>query len=89
MLHLGSDGITIEAREMERMCRIKGGKPMKKISRIIAGLMLAAAVVFFWYAGNHPEAGFPWSNTVTYVLYGVYALVMIVLFVAPFKRKSE
>ena len=51
--------------------------------------MLAAAVVFFWYAGNHPEAGFPWSNTVTYVLYGVYALVMIVLFAAPFKRKSE
>lgn len=62
---------------------------MKKISRIIAGLMLAAAAVFCWYAGNHPEAGFPWSSAVTYGLYGVYLLVMIVLFIAPFQQKGK
>lgn len=62
---------------------------MKKTSRILASVMLVAAAVFFWYAWNHPEASWPWSNTVTYGLYGVYALVMVVLFVAPFKRKSE
>lgn len=59
----------------------------KKISRIISAVMLAVAVLFFLYALNHPEASFLWGNAITYTLYGVYLLVMIVLAVAPFGRK--
>lgn len=58
----------------------------KKYSRIIAAIMLIVAVVFICIALNNPQASFPWSNTVTYILYGVYAAAMIVLFIAPFKK---
>ena len=48
----------------------------KKISvkskfRIIAWLMLLVAAGFLCYAFQHPEGGWPWSNTVSYVLYTV------------------
>ena len=62
----------------------------KKVSRILASVLLAAAAVFVLYALQHPEAGWPWSNTVTRILYGLYALAVIFLFIAPFgKKKSE
>jgi transposase-like protein len=59
----------------------------KKVSRIIATAMLILAVAFLGYALNHPEGAFPWSNTVTFILYGVYVAVMVILFIAPFKKK--
>ena len=62
---------------------------MKKICRIIASVMLVGAIGFIAVALHHPESGFPWSNTVTYTIYGLYALVMIVLFIAPFKGKDK
>jgi uncharacterized membrane protein YkvA (DUF1232 family) len=58
----------------------------KKISRIVAIVMFALALVFVWYALNHPESSWPWSSTITLILYGAYIVVMIVLFVAPFKK---
>ena len=60
----------------------------KKYSRIIAVIMLVIAIVFIFIALNNPQASFPWSNAITYILYGVYALIMLVLFIAPFKRKK-
>lgn len=57
----------------------------KKTSRLIALVMLIAAVVFFVYALGHPEASFPWGSGATYTLYGAYALLMLLLFAAPFK----
>lgn len=57
----------------------------KKTSRLIALIMLIAAVVFFVYALGHPEASFPWDSGATYTLYGAYALLMLLLFAAPFK----
>ena len=62
---------------------------MKKICRMIAGVMLAAAIGFMLFAVHHPESAFSWSNTVTYSIYGIYVLVMIVLFIAPFKGKDR
>ena len=59
----------------------------QKRSRIVALVMLAAAAVFVAYALGHPEGAFPWSNTVTYTLYGLYLIVALVLLWAPFKRK--
>ena len=60
----------------------------KKISRCIAGLMLAAALGFIFYALGHPEAYCPWNGGVTYTLYGAYGLLMVLLFIAPFKDRE-
>lgn len=59
----------------------------KKNSRIIGLIMLVVAVIFLVFAMGHPEMSFPWSNTVTYVLYIVYLITMVIFFVAPFKKK--
>ena len=57
---------------------------MKKgISRIIGVIMLIVAIVFIMFALNHPEKSFPWNNTITWLLYGVYFLVTVVLLIAP------
>ena len=44
----------------------------KSISRIIGVIMLIIAIVFIMFALNHPEKSFPWNNTITWLLYGVY-----------------
>ena len=49
--------------------------------------MLLAAVGFLLLAFLHPELSFPWSNSITYFLYGFYVLLTAVLFIAPFKKK--
>lgn len=53
---------------------------------MIAALMLVIAVVFISIALSNPQAGFPWSNIITHTLYGIYLIIMIVLFAAPFKK---
>ena len=55
----------------------------KSISRIIGLTMLIIAIVFIMFALNHPEKSFPWSNTITWLLYGLYVLVTVVLLIAP------
>ena len=49
--------------------------------------MVAIAIAFVVFALNHPEMSFPWSNTVTWVMYGVYAVVTAVFLIAPTKEK--
>lgn len=51
----------------------------KSISRIIGVIMLIVAIAFIIFALNHPEKSFLWSNRITWLLYGVYFLVTIVL----------
>lgn len=58
----------------------------KKRARLIAAGMLAIAMGFFVYAVNHPTAGFPWGNGVTYALYAGYLGAVAVLFIAPFRK---
>lgn len=59
----------------------------KKTSRIIGIVMLVLALTFIIFAFNHPEMSFPWSNTISYLLYGVYAIVTVILLIAPTKKK--
>ena len=59
----------------------------KSISRIIGVIMLIVAIVFIMFALNHPEKSFPWNNTITWLLYGVYFLVAVVLLIAPKMKK--
>ena len=59
----------------------------KSISRIIGVIMLIVAFVFIMFALNHPEKSFPWNNTSTWLLYGIYFLVAVVLLIAPKIKK--
>ena len=59
----------------------------KNISRIIGLIMLIIAIVFIMFALNHPEKSFPWNNTITWLLYGVYFFVIVVLLIAPKMKK--
>ena len=61
---------------------------MKRVySRIIGVIMLLVAIVFIMFALNHPEKSFPWSDTITWLLYAVYFLVTMVLLIAPKMKK--
>jgi uncharacterized membrane protein len=61
---------------------------MKKSTSRIAGLvMLIIAVAFIMFAVSHPEMSFPWNNTITWLLYGLYVLVTVVLLIAPKMKK--
>ena len=59
----------------------------KKASKIIGLIMVVIAIAFVVFALSHPEMSFPWSNTITWVLYGLYALVATVLLAAPTKER--
>ncbi len=59
----------------------------KKIERIIGVVMLVIAIVFVVFALGHPEMGFPWCNSITYLIYGVYLIVMLIMLIAPFPKK--
>ena len=59
----------------------------KSASRIVGLVMLIIAIAFIVFALNHPEMSFPWNNTITWLLYGLYVLVIVVLFIAPKMKK--
>ena len=59
----------------------------KSTSRIVGLVMLIIAVAFIVFALNHPEMSFPWNNTITWLLYGLYVLVTVMLFIAPKMKK--
>ena len=59
----------------------------KSASRIVGLVMLIISVAFIMFAVNHPEMSFPWNNTITWLLYGLYVLVTVVLLIAPKMKK--
>ena len=65
----------------------------KSTSLTIGGLLVAIAVCFAVYATGHPEASFPWSNRITFMIYGVYIWLLLKFLVdIPFlssKRKAQ
>ena len=65
----------------------------RKTSLAIGAVLAAIAVCFPSYAAGHPEASFPWSNRITFMLYGAYVwLLMKFLVDIPFlsaKRKVQ
>lgn len=60
---------------------------IKILSRIIATIMLVLGVAFIIYAIHHPTESFPWSLEITYAMYYLYLIGIIVLYIAPFKKK--
>ena len=64
---------------------------MKKATSLMIGAFLAAiAVCFVSYAAGHPEASFPWSNRITFMIYGVYVWLLLKFLVdIPFLSKKR
>ena len=60
----------------------------KRGSRIIACILLVIGVIFFIIALNNPQFSWSWGNTITNRIYMVYLIVVVILFVAPFKKKK-
>lgn len=61
---------------------------MKKRYFIPACVLVAVSVGFLIFAMGHPEMSFPWSVQITHILYGMYADVVILLFVLAFWKKA-
>ena len=65
----------------------------RKTSLAIGAVLAGIAVCFVVYAAGHPESSFPWSNRITFMLYGAYVwLLMKFLVDIPFpsgKRKDQ
>jgi len=53
----------------------------KSVFAVACIIMIIIAVCFVAFALGHPEMSWPWPNSVTYVLYTVYAVVVVVFFV--------
>ncbi len=53
----------------------------KKLRRLTAILMLAAAAAFIIFALNNPQASFPWDNYFSYFLYALYISIILFLFI--------
>ena len=64
---------------------------MKKATSLTIGAVLAAlAVCFVAYAAGHPEASFPWSNRITFMLYGAYIWLLLKFLIdIPFLSKKR
>lgn len=59
----------------------------KKTSWTIGLIMLIVAIAFVIFSLTHPTASFPWSNTITYILYIVYFIGVVVFLIFPFRKK--
>lgn len=61
----------------------------KEKSVLIGVILLIAAILFTGYAGTHPEASFPWSNRVTFMLYGAYLWLIFKFLIGIPLQKSD
>ena len=62
----------------------------KRVSLTIGTILLIIAFCFVAVAVNHPEAAFPWSNRVTFMLYGAYIWLLFKFLIAtPFLKQQS
>lgn len=62
----------------------------KFITYILSGsVLMLIAIAFILYAANNPQAFFPWGNSVTYVIYGVYGLLTGLVWGLAFKYRPK
>jgi len=62
-----------------------------RTSVIIGTIMLIIAVGFVVFAMQHPELSFPWSQRITFMLYGAYIwfVFRFLVDIPVFRRKRE
>jgi uncharacterized membrane protein len=52
-----------------------------KMLKYVGIVMMIVAVIFVIVAFNNPEFAWPWSNTITCIIYGTYLITMCVTFI--------
>jgi len=50
--------------------------------------MLVIGIAFVIVALNNPQLSWPWSNTISFIIYFTYFILTVFLFIAPFKKKG-
>lgn len=60
----------------------------KRVSRVIACIMLVIGVIFAVVVLNNPQLSWPWSNTITHFIDLIYLIVMDMLFAISFKKEK-
>lgn len=60
---------------------------MKKRFFIPACVMIVLAVGFVIFAMGHPEMSFSMDSWITGILYGLYAVAVVILFILAFRKK--
>ncbi len=56
---------------------------------IIGCILMIVAISFILYGVNNPQASFPWSNSVTYVIYSIYGLLTGFVWGLVFKYRPK
>ena len=74
-------------KELNECDTMKYVKQPDGISYDAYNLEMIIAIAFIVFALNHPEMSFPWNNTITWLLYGLYILVTVMLLIAPKTKK--
>lgn len=49
-------------------------------------IILVISIVFIWYVLNKPQVPFPWSNTISNLMYLIYMAIMIGCFYTKGKK---
>ena len=52
-------------------------------------ILMMVAILFILYAVNNPQASFPWSNSVTYIIYILYGLLTGCVWGLVFKHRPK
>ena len=62
----------------------------RRTSLAIGAVLTAIAVCFMGYAAGHPEASFPWSNRITFMIYGAYIWLLLKFLIdIPFLKRKR
>jgi ABC-type transport system involved in cytochrome c biogenesis permease subunit len=54
---------------------------------IIGVIMVIIAICFVVFTLNNPQVSFPWSNTITYIIYFIYIIATIYLIIKGFQKE--
>jgi uncharacterized membrane protein len=62
-----------------------------KVFLLIGIVLFLVMIIFVIYALNHPEASWPWDNSITYLFYLFYFIITISMFILSivFKKSQK
>ena len=60
----------------------------KNIYGVVSLILVIGAIIFIVFALNNPQFSFPFSNTITYLIYITYIVLTIVMIILYLKTKG-
>ena len=52
-------------------------------------ILLLIAILFIVFALNNPQMSFPWSNSITYIIYAAYTIITLCMFGLAIKHRKK